>query len=133
MEIDNAAHFKKIEHAWRKWSKGSEPYRPELMVPVSVGVGVAVCTLRILVNSHWEEGLLMMSWLIYLFWMLTREWEPILTGRLQAYEPVDRQAYADLQNTILSAGKLEKSALGEWIAAERKSMESHPITLRAEK
>jgi hypothetical protein len=121
MKKHNDVHFQKIEHAWRKWTKECDPYRPELMVPVSVGVAVAVCTLRFSVNSYWGAGILMTLWLTYLFWMLTRKWEPILNRHLQAYEPVDRQAYADLQNTILSAGKLEKSALGEWMAVERKA------------
>lgn len=132
MGKDNAGQFKKIEYAWHKWSEGSEPYRPELMVPVSVGVAVAVCTLRFSVNSSWGVNLLMTLWLAYVFWMLTRKWEPILNRRLQAYEPLDRQAYADLLNTIQSVGKLEKSALGVWIVAERKALESHSCLFRTE-
>ena len=121
MKKHNDVRFEKIEQAWRKWSKGRGPYLPELVMPVTLCTAVAVFTLRFSVNSYWGVGLLMTLWLTYLFWMLTRKWEPILNRHLHAYQPVDLQAHADLQNTILSAGKLEKSALGEWMAIERKA------------
>ena len=51
------------------------------------------------------------------------EWPPLLDGYLSDYDPVDDAAFSLFQQTVSTAGILEKEALGEWIALERLARE----------
>ncbi|EBK0775113.1 hypothetical protein D3R83_23865 [Salmonella enterica] len=59
---------------------------------------------------------------IYQFAPLSKSWAETLDNQLTAYDPVDVQAYAELQNVTRSLGRLDLGEVYRWLDRERQAL-----------
>lgn len=59
---------------------------------------------------------------VYQFAPLSKSWAETLDNQLTAYDPVDVQAYAELQNVTRSLGRLDLGEVFRWLDRERQAL-----------
>ncbi|EPT9898969.1 hypothetical protein ACVTXL_003904 [Escherichia coli] len=71
---------------------------------------------------------------VYQFAPLSKSWAETLDNQLTAYDPVDVEAYAELQDVTRSLGRLDLGEVFHWLDRERHALSySRPIPSQGQK
>ncbi|NCF08747.1 hypothetical protein DK872_26245 [Kosakonia sp. MH5] len=111
-----------------------------MRVLVIAGAIVTGCGLREIYHGH-QDGMILAGVLLgpaVLIFALSEmfsceTWSSFCEGQLESYEPADAGAFHALQAVVISSGKLEKEALGQWIELEREALAAtYPASMVSE-